>query len=100
MRADHGGPVFEPSWLWLGRPDRKKQFGRSIGGNIPPSREPVIREKIVPTIYKLALDEKLEIIDLHPFFKANPVLMPDKVHPSSLGAAKIARRLYEVVLPL
>ncbi|PHN04054.1 GDSL-type esterase/lipase family protein [Flavilitoribacter nigricans] len=59
--------------------------------------DPVIRQQIKPVIQQIAYEEELELIDLYPFFSERPDLMPDKIHPSSLGAARIARRLYETV---
>ncbi|MDB4286329.1 GDSL-type esterase/lipase family protein [bacterium] len=59
--------------------------------------EVVIRNRIVPIIQKIAFEQKLELLDLHPFFNGKPGLLPDKVHPSSLGASLIAQRLFEVV---
>ncbi len=57
-----------------------------------------LTESIVPRIKQIAYDRSLEVIDLHPMFdKYEEYLIPDKVHPSALGAAKIARRLYELL---
>lgn len=59
--------------------------------------DPVIRQKIKPLIQQIAYEEDLEVIDLYPLLVEQPDLLPDKVHPSSLGASILARRLYEVV---
>ncbi|WP_298717635.1 GDSL-type esterase/lipase family protein [Chitinophaga sp.] len=56
-----------------------------------------IQQNIVPYIRKIAYEEKLDIIDLYPLFADKPDLFPDKIHPSSLGATLIAKRLYEQV---
>lgn len=55
-----------------------------------------ITESIVPSVEKVAFDNNLEIIDLHPIF-ADYVdyLMPDKVHPSAMGAALMVNRIHD-----
>lgn len=58
---------------------------------------PVIKEQIIPIIQKLAYQTGCEIINLYSLFVDKEDLMPDKIHPSSLGATLIAKRLYEVV---
>ncbi len=57
-----------------------------------------ILENIIPKIRQVAYDEKLELINLHPLFADKPDLFQDKIHPSSLGATIIAKRLYETVV--
>mgnify|MGYP000020163005 CR=1 FL=1 len=59
---------------------------------------PVIRDEIIPSIQKVAYRTKTEVIDLHQMFIDRADLLPDKIHPSGLGASLIAQRLYEVVL--
>lgn len=55
-----------------------------------------IRDVISPKIKQVAYDNSLEVIDLcHMFANYQEHLMPDKVHPSSLGASQIAQRLYQ-----
>ncbi|MFH0991173.1 MAG: GDSL-type esterase/lipase family protein [bacterium] len=59
----------------------------------------VIREEIVPLVREAAYQSGCEVINLYNLFlpfKAH--LMPDSVHPSSLGATVVANRLYEAVL--
>ncbi len=57
-----------------------------------------IAESIVPRVQQIAFDRELEVVDLYPMFdQYEEYLMPDRVHPSALGAAKIARRLYELL---
>ncbi|WP_420601186.1 GDSL-type esterase/lipase family protein [Flagellimonas sp.] len=58
---------------------------------------PIITDKITPMTQKVAYDLNLETIDLYQLFADNPGLMPDKIHPSSLGATIIAKRVYETV---
>lgn len=56
-----------------------------------------IRSDINPAIERLAYRYHTEIIDLYSSFIERPDLFPDAVHPSSLGATVIAKRLYDVV---
>lgn len=57
-----------------------------------------IKEAIIPSVKRIAYERSLEVIDLYPMFdKYEKYLIPDSVHPSALGAAKIARRLYEAL---
>ncbi|MGL4852086.1 MAG: GDSL-type esterase/lipase family protein [Phocaeicola sp.] len=53
---------------------------------------PRIREKFVPVIEQLAYENKLEVVDGHALFGSQFQweLMPDKLHPSSLGASIMA----------
>ena len=60
--------------------------------------DPVIVKDIIPRIKEVAYRTNSEIIDLHSLFIDEAGLLPDLVHPSSLGASVIAKRLYEVVL--
>lgn len=60
--------------------------------------DPVIQDQIKPVIQKIAYQEDLELIDFYPYFVERPDLMPDKIHPSSLGASIMARRLYENIV--
>ncbi len=48
-------------------------------------------------IQKVAYATHTEIINLYPLFTDKPDMFPDKIHPSSIGASIIARRLYEAV---
>ena len=58
---------------------------------------PIIKDEIIPITQKVAYDLNLESIDLYQLFVGNPGLVPDKIHPSSLGATIMAKRAYEVV---
>ncbi len=59
---------------------------------------PVIKNQIIPKTQKVAFDTNSEVIDLYQLFIDQPNLLPDKIHPSSLGATVIAKRLYENVI--
>ena len=56
---------------------------------------PVIKDKIIPLTQKVAFDTNSEVIDLYQLFINQPNLLPDTIHPSSLGATLIAKRLCE-----
>ncbi|WP_223552126.1 GDSL-type esterase/lipase family protein [Aestuariivivens sp. NBU2969] len=58
---------------------------------------PVIKEQIIPLTQKVAFDTQSEVLDLYQLFIDAPQLLPDTVHPSSLGATRMARRVYEDV---
>jgi len=59
---------------------------------------PIIKNKIIPLTQKVAYETKSEVVDLYQLFVGEEGLFPDKIHPSSLGATKMARRLYEEVV--
>jgi lysophospholipase L1-like esterase/pimeloyl-ACP methyl ester carboxylesterase len=59
--------------------------------------EQAIAKLILPRIRQVAFEEKLELIDLHSITAEMPTTFPDSLHPSSLGATILAKRLYEVV---
>ena len=58
---------------------------------------PIIKNKIIPLTQKVAFESNSEIIDLYQLFINQENLLPDKIHPSSLGATVLAKRLYEIV---
>lgn len=57
----------------------------------------LIQKDLAPVIQQVAYDEKLEIIDMYRLFgnEYDSTLLPDKIHPSSIGAGVIAKHLYE-----
>ena len=57
-----------------------------------------IKNKIIPAIQKLAFDKNLELLDLYSLFIDKEDLFLDKIHPSSLGATIISKRLFEMVI--
>ncbi|UNY97456.1 GDSL-type esterase/lipase family protein [Zhouia spongiae] len=59
--------------------------------------EPVIKDRLIPKIKKVAYETGIETVDMHQLFLDKSGMVPDKIHPNSLGATLIARRLYEVV---
>jgi lysophospholipase L1-like esterase len=56
---------------------------------------PVIKDQIIPKTQKTAYSNNVEVIDLYQLFIDKSGLFPDKIHPSSLGATVIAKRIYE-----
>lgn len=56
----------------------------------------IIRTRIRPLVEELASENKLEIIDFYPLFgeNADRILLPDLLHPSSIGSGIIAKKLY------
>ncbi len=59
----------------------------------------VIRNRIIPAIRELAYEKGCEVINLYNLFLPfQQYLVTDKVHPSSIGAGIIARRVYETIL--
>jgi len=59
--------------------------------------DPIIKNKIIPLTQKIAFDTNSEVIDLYQLFIDHPNLLPDGIHPSSLGATIIAKRLFETM---
>ena len=58
---------------------------------------PIIVDQIIPKIRQVAYQTHSEIINLYSLFIDQADLFPDQIHPNSLGATVIARRLYELV---
>ncbi|WP_227020975.1 GDSL-type esterase/lipase family protein [Arenibacter algicola] len=58
----------------------------------------VIKNKITPMTRRVAYKTNSEVLDLYQLFIDQPGLLPDKIHPSSLGATVIAKRIYEAVI--
>lgn len=56
----------------------------------------VIQKDITPVIKEIAYEQNLDIINLYNLFgdQWEEYIMPDKLHPSSIGAGKIASKLY------
>lgn len=57
----------------------------------------VIEKIIRPTLEELAYTNQLEIINLFNLFgnQWDESMMPDRLHPSSIGAGKMAKKIYE-----
>lgn len=57
----------------------------------------VLKATIIPAVQKIAKQEKLEYINLYNIFgnRWRQYLVPDKLHPSPMGAGVIAKKLYQ-----
>ena len=57
----------------------------------------IVSDSIIPMIREIAYKNNVEVINLYNLFLESADLVPDKVHPSSVGATLIAERCYEVI---
>lgn len=64
------------------------------GANIS---DEVIQTKITPVVKEIAIEENLEIINLYNLFGNvwEGHILPDQLHPSSIGAGSMAKKLYD-----
>lgn len=60
----------------------------------------LIEEKVCPAVEHLAYANKLGIIDLYHIFgnQWDEAIMPDRLHPSSIGAGRMARKIGDYLL--
>ena len=60
----------------------------------------IIEEEVRPAVEQLAYDNRLGIIDLNNMLgnQWNQAIMPDRLHPSSIGAGAIARKIGDYLL--
>lgn len=60
----------------------------------------LIEEKVCPAVERLAYENKLGIIDLYHIFgnQWDEAIMPDCLHPSSIGAGRMARKIGDYLL--
>lgn len=60
----------------------------------------IIDNEIHTAIEELAFEQKLEIINLQNIFDNNwqSHLIPDKIHPSSIGCGTIAQKIYQYII--
>ncbi len=73
--------------IWVCRPCPVPGVG-NFGIN-----EAAVQEQI-PLIDKLAEDMGLGVIDMHAALEKNPDLLPDRVHPNTEGAGKMAEAVF------
>lgn len=61
------------------------------------NQDQIISSLIIPTIEQAAYERGLDIINLHNIFGDKWVehLIPDRLHPSSIGAGDVAAKLYD-----
>ena len=67
----------------------------SFGKDTTAIWNPIIAKEIIPAIQKVAYKTKSGVLDIHQLFVGRPDLFPDGIHPSSVGATLIAKRLYQ-----
>jgi acetyl esterase/lipase/lysophospholipase L1-like esterase len=62
-------------------------------------RDSVIVGEVIPQIRKVAKKNKLQVIELHEKFdnSDNKQIQPDAIHPTAVGAAQMARIIYEAI---
>jgi acyl-CoA thioesterase-1 len=53
--------------------------------------EPVVKGEIIPKIRKVAVLERVPVIDLYSALSHHPEMFPDMIHPNAAGARVIAR---------
>lgn len=60
----------------------------------------VIGGRIVPLVRRLAYEDGLSVINLYNLFgdRWDPATMPDRIHPSSIAAGRMARTIGEYIL--
>lgn len=62
--------------------------------------DPVFQKQIIPAIKELAYENNLELIDLYHLFDNKEIpsyIMPDRLHPSAIGATRMVERIAPVV---
>lgn len=64
---------------------------------LPSNQDKVIEAEIIPVIEQTAYERNLDIINLHNLFGNEWIefLMPDKLHPSNIGAGMLAQKIYK-----
>lgn len=68
-----------------------------LKGEENPISDKIIQTQLIPIIQEIAYEEKLEIIDMYHLFgdQWDFAVLPDKLHPSSIGAGIMAKCMYE-----
>lgn len=62
--------------------------------------DPVFKQQVLPILEELAYENNIELIDLYHVFDNKSVpayVMPDKLHPSAIGATRMVERIAPVV---
>lgn len=57
----------------------------------------IIVHGVIPTVEKLAKEEKLQVIDLYAPLSGKTELFPDHIHPNPEGAGLMAKTIYKVL---
>ena len=63
------------------------------------NQDEVIKAEIIPVIEQTAYERNLDIVNLHNLFGDEWIefLMPDKLHPSNIGAGMLAQKIYQYI---
>lgn len=66
---------------------------------LPSNKDEVIKAEIIPVIEQTAYERNLDIVNLHNLFgdEWTEFLMPDKLHPSNIGAGMLAQKIYQYI---
>lgn len=66
---------------------------------LPSNQDEVIKAEIIPVIEQTAYERNLDIVNLHNLFgdEWTEFLMPDKLHPSNIGAGMLAQKIYQYI---
>lgn len=66
---------------------------------LPSNQDEVIKAEIIPVIEQTAYERNLDIVNLHNLFGDEWIefLMPDKLHPSNIGAGMLAQKIYRYI---
>lgn len=66
---------------------------------LPSNQDEVIKAEIIPEIEQTAYEHNLDIVNLHNLFGDEWIefLMPDKLHPSNIGAGMLAQKIYQYI---
>lgn len=66
---------------------------------LPSNQDEVIKAEIIPVIEQTAYERNLDIVNLHNLFGDEWIefLMPDKLHPSNIGAGMLAQKIYQYI---
>ena len=66
---------------------------------LPSNQDEVIKAEIIPVIEQTAYERNLYIVNLHNLFGDEWIefLMPDKLHPSNIGAGMLAQKIYQYI---
>lgn len=66
---------------------------------LPSNQDEVIKAEIIPVIEQTAYERNLDIVNLQNLFGDEWIefLMPDKLHPSNIGAGMLAQKIYQYI---
>jgi lysophospholipase L1-like esterase len=82
-------PAQPKVWLCLPAPVYETRWGIN---------EKTLTDEVIPSILKVAEDNRLPVIDLYAALANRPSLFPDKIHPNAAGAALIAQTIHDALV--